>query len=39
MALYDQLTLSTSCREFRILVLFAGESSDDLRGELLKASY
>ena len=38
MALYDQLTLSTSCREFRILVLFAGESSDDLRGELLKAS-
>ncbi|KAL8840384.1 MAG: hypothetical protein Q9176_003877 [Flavoplaca citrina] len=38
MALYDQLTLSTSHREFRVLALFAGESSDDLRGELLRAS-
>ncbi|KAL8893358.1 MAG: hypothetical protein Q9192_005346 [Flavoplaca navasiana] len=38
MALYNQFTLSTSQSEFRILVLFAGESSDGLRGEILRAS-
>ncbi|KAI4285968.1 MAG: hypothetical protein L6R38_000261 [Xanthoria sp. 2 TBL-2021] len=38
MALYaNSLTLNSSLREFRILVLFARESSDDLWGELLEA--